>query len=144
LWRTTPIDHYYIELFGTLLAGVLAFYYLSRSHNLNDKFSLFIGIGFLVNALIDTMHVMVSLYNMDNGLFLKYFIPQTWYSGRLFLSAMLVIAIFKYNSFLPIVSNNQQKQQLSSDEAYNKDNKLPKSLLYSLVALVVYSSILAI
>ena len=144
LWRISPIDHYYIELFGTLLAGILAFYYLSRSHNLNDKFSLFIGIGFLVNALIDTMHVIVSLYNMDNGLFLKYFIPQTWYSGRLFLSAMLVIAIIKYNSFLPILSNNQQKQQVPSEGAYNKDNKLPKSLFYYLIALVIYSSVLAI
>ncbi len=59
----------------------------------NDKFSLFIGIGFLVNVLIDFLHVTVSLLNMDNILFLKYFIPQTWFAGRLFLSAMLAIAI---------------------------------------------------
>ncbi len=50
LWITSAIDHYYIEVFGTILAGVLAFYYISRSHILNDKFSLFIGISFLVNA----------------------------------------------------------------------------------------------
>jgi len=93
LWVSSPIDHFYIELFGTILAGILAFYYISRAQSLNDKFSLFIGIGFLVNALIDLLHVTVSLHNMDDILFLKYFIPQTWFAGRLFLSAMLAIAI---------------------------------------------------
>ena len=41
---------------------------------------------------------------MDDITFLKYFIPQTWFAGRLFLSAMLAIAIFKYISFLSINS----------------------------------------
>jgi len=144
-WTTSAIDHYYIELYGTLLAGVLALYYLSRSHSLNDKFSLFIGIGFLVNALIDLLHVIVSLYHIQDDLFLKYFIPQTWYSGRLFLSAMLVIAIVKYTSFSPIVSNIQEKQQQVPLGGNNntQNNKLPKSLLYYLIVLVIYSSILA-
>jgi hypothetical protein len=113
LWITSAIDHYYIELFGTILAGILAFYYISRSRNLNEKFSLFIGIGFLVNALIDLLHVIVSLLNMDDILFLKYFIPQTWFAGRLFLSTMLAIAIIKYvslSSTITSTSNPQQKQ----------------------------------
>jgi signal transduction histidine kinase len=150
LWNTSAIDHYYIELFGTMLAGVLALYYISRSHNLNDKFSLFIGIGFLVNALIDLLHVIVSLFNMDDNLFLKYFIPQTWYTGRLFLSAMLAIAIVKYTSLSSIVSKTKQKQQIttggtdtSNNNHQNKDNKLPKSLLFYLIILVIYSSIIA-
>jgi signal transduction histidine kinase len=150
LWNTSAIDHYYIELFGTMLAGVLALYYISRSHNLNDNFSLFIGIGFLVNALIDLLHVIVSLFNMDDNLFLKYFIPQTWYTGRLFLSAMLAIAIVKYTSLSSIVSKTKQKQQIttggtdtSNNNHQNKDNKLPKSLLFYLIILVIYSSIIA-
>ena len=61
LWVTSSIHHFYIELFGAVLAGILAFYYISRAHTLNDKFSLFIGIGFLVNALIDLFHVTVSI-----------------------------------------------------------------------------------
>ena len=56
---------------GTILAGILAFYYISRAHTFNDKFSLFIGIGFLVTVLIDFLHVTVSLLNMDNILFHK-------------------------------------------------------------------------
>jgi hypothetical protein len=58
-------DHFYFELFGTLLGGILAFYYMSRAQTLSDKFSLFIGIGFLVNTLIDLLHATVSLLNMD-------------------------------------------------------------------------------
>jgi hypothetical protein len=114
LWITSPIHHFYIESFGAVLAGILAFYYISRTYILNDRFSLFIGIGFLVNTLVDLLHVTVSLVNMDDILFLKYFIPQTWFAGRL-LSAMLAIAIIKYNSFSSINSNNQQ-QQMSLDK----------------------------
>ena len=121
LWVSSSIHHFYIELFGTMLAGILAFYYISRARTFNDKFSLFIGIGFLVNALIDLLHVTISLLNMDNILFLKYFIPQTWFAGRLFLSAMFAIAIFKYNSFLSVPLNTKEKQQISSNKNNNKN-----------------------
>ena len=134
LWITSPRDHFYFELFGTILAGILAFYYLSRAQTLNDKFSLFIGIGFLVNALIDLLHATVSLLNMNDILFLKYFIPQTWFAGRLFLSAMLAIAIVRYTSFLSVSSSTQQQkqqQQISSDKN-NENYKLSRLfLLYS-------------
>src|SRR5687767_12155744 len=106
LWVTSSIHHFYIELFGTIFVGILAFYYISRAYSLNDKFSLFIGIGFLVNALIDLLHVTVSLHNMHDILFLKYFISQTWFAGRLFLSAMLAIAIFKYTTFSSVQQND--------------------------------------
>ena len=116
LWVTSPLHHFYIELFGAMLAGILAFYYIYRAQTLNDKFSLFLGIGFLVNALIDLFHVLVSLLNMDNILFLKYFIPQTWFVGRLFLSAMLAIAIVKYTSFLSINSGHTTKTNIFRQE----------------------------
>ena len=114
LWVSSPIHHFYIELFGAIFAGILAFYYISRAYTLNDRFSLFIGIGFLVNALIDLLHVTVSLLNIDNVLFLKYFIPQTWFAGRLFLSAMFAIAIFKYNTFLHLLFKNRQKTKANT------------------------------
>ena len=146
LWVTSPIHHFYIELFGAILAGILAFYYISRANTLSDKFSLFIGIGFLVNTLIDLFHVIVSLLNMDDTLFLKYFIPQTWFVGRLFLSAMLTIAIVKYTSFLSIKSSKQQKQkqrQISSDEN-NENYKLSRLLLLYLIIITLFVSIVAI
>ena len=148
LWITSAIHHFYIELFGTLLAGILSFYYISRANTLKDKFSLFIGIGFLVTTLIDLLHVMVSLLNMDDILFLKYFIPQTWFAGRLFLSAMLFIAIVKYVSFSSMYSNTQQlqQQQKSSNMNTNKnnENKLSRLLLLYLIIVTLFSSVLAI
>lgn len=143
-WITSPLDHYYIELFGTILAGILAFYYISRSHNLKEKFSLFIGIGFLVNASIDLFHVIVSLLNMNDVLFLKYFIPQTWFAGRLFLSAMLAIAIVRYISLSSTnTSNKQQKQQQISSHTTNNKNKISKTLLLYLIIAALFSSIVA-
>jgi signal transduction histidine kinase len=97
-WVASEIHHFYIELFAVILAAVLAFYYIARARTLNDKFSLFIGIGFLTSALIDLLHVIVAYVAIDNPIFLKYFIPQTWFAGRIFLSAMLVIAIVKFSS----------------------------------------------
>ncbi len=146
LWVSSPIHHFYIELFGTVLAGILAFYYISRAGTFNDKFSLFIGIGFLVNALIDFLHVTVSLLNMDNILFLKYFIPQTWFAGRLFLSAMFAIAIFKYTSFLSVNSSKQQQKQQRQQASSHQNNEsiLSKSILFYLITITLFVSIVAI
>ena len=140
LWVTSAIHHFYIELFGTLLGAILAFYYISRAQTLNDKFSLFIGIGFLVNTLIDLFHVIVSFVYMNDMIFLKYFIPQTWFAGRLFLSAMLSIAIIKYISFSSYTLDT--KQQASSK--LNKEEKLTKFLLFYLVIFTLFASIVAI
>ena len=143
LWITSSIHHFYIELFGTIFAGILAFYYISRAYTLTERFSLFIGIGFLVNTLIDLFHVIVSILNMDDILFLKYFIPQTWVAGRLFLSAMLAIAIFKYTSFSSVNSDTQQKQQQISLGKKNQ-NILSLSVLLYLIIVVLFVSIVAI
>jgi signal transduction histidine kinase len=87
-------------MFAVILAAILSFYYISRYRTLDDKFSLFLGIGFLANALIDLLHVIISYNLVNDPLFLKYFIPQTWFAGRLFLSAMFAMAIAGY----PILS----------------------------------------
>ena len=144
LWITSSIHHFYIELFGTIFAGILAFYYISRAYTLTDRFSLFIGIGFLVNTLIDLFHVIVSILNMDDILFLKYFIPQTWVAGRLFLSAMLAIAIFKYTSFSSVNSDTRQKKQQQISLGKKNENILSLSVLLYLIIVVLFVSILAI
>jgi signal transduction histidine kinase len=100
LWIGSELHHFYIELFAVVLSGIIAFYYILHARNLNDRFSLFIGIGFSVSASIDLLHVTVSLGLMENMDFLKYFIPQTWFAGRIFLSSMLLIAIAKYSHLL--------------------------------------------
>jgi signal transduction histidine kinase len=143
LWVTSSIHHFYVELFGAILAGILAFYYISRAYTLTDRFSIFIGIGFLVNTLIDLFHVIVSILNMDDIVFLKYFIPQTWFAGRLFLSAMLAIAIVKYSSYLSVNSNIQQKEQQISLGKKN-ENILSLSVLLYLIIVTLFVSIVAI
>src|SRR5919112_2530812 len=115
-WVSSEIHHFYVELFAVILAAILSFYYLARAYTLNDKFSLFIGIGFLANSLIDLLHVIISYTFMDEFLFLKYFIPQTWFAGRIFLSAMFAIAIAAY----PALTSSSSSSSSSSSATISK------------------------
>ena len=98
IWISSEIHHFYIELIAVILGSALSFYYILRYRVLRDRFSLFVGIGFFISVSIDMFHVIVSYALMENISFVKYFIPQTWVAGRLFLGAMLLIAILKYSS----------------------------------------------
>lgn len=98
LWVSSEINHFYIELIAVILGAALAYYYILRSKVLEDKFSLFVGIGFFISVSIDLFHVTVSYMLIENTSFIKYFIPQTWFAGRFFLGAMLLIAILRYSS----------------------------------------------
>ena len=171
-WMTSEIHHFYVELFAVLLAAILSFYYIARAYTLNDKFSLFIGIGFLVNALIDLLHVIISYTFMDEFLFLKYFIPQTWFAGRMFLSAMFAMAIAGYPSLTTSSSSSssssaaaariskksslsssqysqsssplQQEEEEENNNNNTKKQKIPKFLVASLVILTSVSAFVAI
>jgi signal transduction histidine kinase len=147
---------------AVILAAVLAFYYISRAQTLNDKFSLFIGIGFLVNALVDLMHATISFSNIDDQIFNKYFIPQTWFAGRIFLSAMLAIAIVKYSTLTKDISSGiasihtrKQEEVLESlpPQGENKQelkeharlqNKLQITFVFILVLLASMAAAIAI
>ena len=161
-WVLSEIHHFYIELFAVLLAAILSFYYLARAQTLDDKFSLFIGIGFLVNALIDLLHVAISYTYMNEYLFLKYFIPQTWFAGRIFLGAMFAIAIAGYpilsrssftmnrkkNNSSSLANQKQDDPSSSSSQRHNaveeQENRLPKTLSAALIILTIASAALAI
>jgi signal transduction histidine kinase len=95
-WVASDIDHFYFEIIAVIFAAIVSFYCITRAYTLNDKFTLFIGIGFLTSALIDFMHAIISYNAMGDPLFLGYFIPQTWFAGRTFISAMMVIAITRF------------------------------------------------
>src|SRR4029079_4290426 len=109
LWVTSETHHFYIELIAVILGSALSFYYILRYRVLRDRFSLFVGIGFFISVSIDLFHVIVSFALIENILFIKYFIPQTWFAGRFFLGAMLLIAILKYSS----LSEREEIGQLS-------------------------------
>jgi signal transduction histidine kinase len=149
---------------AVILAAVLAFYYISRAQTLNDKFSLFIGIGFLVNALVDLMHAIISFSNIEQQVFIKYFIPQTWFAGRIFLSAMLAIGIVKYSTLTKDISSGiasihtrKQEEVLESlpPEPHKKEkqerkerarlqNKLQITFVFILVLLAAMAAAIAI
>ena len=83
---------------------------------------------------------------MNEYLFLKYFIPQTWFAGRIFLGAMFAIAIAGYpilsrNSFTmnrkknnasSLANQKQDDPSSSSSQRHNaveeRENRLPKTL----------------
>ncbi|HEX6671456.1 MAG TPA: MASE3 domain-containing protein [Nitrososphaeraceae archaeon] len=144
----SEIHHFYIELFAVILVSALAFYYILRARVLKDNFSLFVGIGFLISGLIDMLHVIVSMTLIENIDFLKYFIPQTWFAGRFFLSAMLLIAVVKYS----YASTEEDGDLVNLDEHYNiiqkinrpkntKKNIIDNSIIYILILGVLASSI---
>ena len=89
-------DHFYFEIFAVILSTIVAFYCITRDYTLNEKFSLFVGMGFSTIAVIDLLHAVFSYMAVGETYFLSYFIPQTWFAGRTFLGAMLVIAVAKY------------------------------------------------
>ena len=95
-WIASDVDHFYFEIIAVIFAAIVAFYCITRAYTLNDKYTLFIGIGFLTSALIDLMHAIISYNAMDDPFFLRYFIPQTWFAGRTFISAMMAIAITRF------------------------------------------------
>jgi signal transduction histidine kinase len=144
-WVASEIHHFYIELIAVILAAVLAFYYISRARTLNDKFSLFIGAGFLASALIDLLHVIVSFVAISDPVFLKYFIPQTWFAGRIFLSAMLVIAIAKFSSLSSSKGDEQERKEQEIKTAQKRrTKKLQKTVIVYLAILAILAASVAI
>ena len=151
-WVVSDADHFYFEIFAVILSTIVAFYCITRAYTLNEKFSLFIGIGFSTIAVIDLLHAVFSYTAVGNNEFLRYFIPQTWFAGRTFLGAMLVIAVAKY---APRVEKRNERQieeeeeeKADSIEDTNNDDiniaqvehgekKLGRSLLLSLFLLAL-------
>ncbi len=121
LWISSEIHHFYIELIAVILGSALSFYYILRYRVLRDRFSLFVGIGFFISVSIDMFHVIVSYALMENISFVKYFIPQTWFAGRLFLGAMLLIAILKYSSL-------SQREEIGQLNDINSPSNTPKEV----------------
>jgi signal transduction histidine kinase len=99
---------------------------------------------------------------MNEYLFLKYFIPQTWFAGRIFLGAMFAIAIAGYpilsrssftmnrkkNNSSSLANQKQDDPSSSSSQRHNaveeRENRLPKTLSAALVLLTIASAALAI
>jgi signal transduction histidine kinase len=124
-WVVSDADHFYFEIFAVILSTIVAFYCITRAYTLNEKFSLFVGMGFSTIAVIDFLHAVFSYIYVGNTHFLSYFIPQTWFAGRTFLGAMLVIAVAKY---APKVWQ-QDEQQTKDGEKEPQSINVPNNKL---------------
>lgn len=82
---------------------------------------MFVGIGFVTITIIDFLHAVLSFNAAGNSNFLDYFIPQTWFAGRTFLGAMLVIAVIKYAPEPPTITATNLSTLSSSQSSLRKD-----------------------
>ena len=82
---------------------------------------MFVGIGFVTITIIDFFHAVLSFNAAGNSNFLDYFIPQTWFAGRTFLGAMLVIAVIKYAPEPPTIAATNLSTLSSSQSSLRKD-----------------------
>ena len=82
---------------------------------------MFVGIGFVTITIIDFLHAVLSFNAAGNSNFLDYFIPQTWFAGRTFLGAMLVIAVIKYAPEPPAITATNLSTFSSSQSSLRKD-----------------------
>ena len=142
IWVSSEIHHFYIELIAVILGSALSFYYILRYRVLRDRFSLFVGIGFFISVSIDLFHVIVSFALIENIVFIKYFIPQTWFAGRFFLGAMLLIAILKYSS----VSQREEIEQVSDirSSSNTQEETEKKAITEKKDGIIFYISMLGI
>ena len=140
-WVVSDADHFYFEIFAVILSTIVAFYCITRAYTLNEKFSLFVGIGFSTIAVIDFLHAVFSYGAVGNTEFLTYFIPQTWFAGRTFLGATLVIAVAKYapkvgqQDVQQIEEGEEDPQGINNLHAKSGQKKLDRTLLLSLVVI---------
>ncbi|MGH9989158.1 MAG: MASE3 domain-containing protein, partial [Nitrososphaera sp.] len=142
-WVVSDADHFYFEIFAVILSTIVAFYCITRAYTLNEKFSLFIGIGFSTIAVIDFLHAVFSYGAAGDNEFLTYFIPQTWFAGRTFLGAMLVIAVAKYAPKVGQQEDGQQMEEGGEEEPHGINRlhvkrgqrKLDRTLLLSVFVL---------
>jgi signal transduction histidine kinase len=140
-WVVSDADHFYFEIFAVILSTIVAFYCITRAYTLNEKFSLFVGIGFSTIAVIDFLHAVFSYGAVGKTEFLTYFIPQTWFAGRTFLGAMLVIAVAKYAPKVgqqdgqQIEEGEEDPQGINNLHAKSGQKKLDRTLLLSLVVI---------
>jgi signal transduction histidine kinase len=127
-------------MIAVILSAIVAFYCITRAYTLREKFSLFVGIGFVTITIIDFLHAVFSFSAAGNSIFLEYFIPQTWFAGRTFLGAMLVIAVLKY---APRVGEARKEREEEPEIVYGPhsheehDDRLHTTLLYPLIILAI-------
>jgi signal transduction histidine kinase len=140
IWITTDVHHFYFEIIAVILSAIVAFYSIARAYTLKEKFSLFVGMGFVTITIIDFLHAIFSFSAAGNSIFLQYFIPQTWFAGRTFLGAMLVIAVLKYAPQVEELRKEGEGETVYDHQNHENDDRLHNTLLFPLIMLAVLAT----
>ncbi|WP_299291134.1 ATP-binding protein [Nitrosopumilus sp.] len=125
LWVVSETDHFYFEMVSVTLAVILAYYCLVRAVTFKDKFSMFVGLGFVASASIDLLHGFLTIYGPITDSVMEYFIPQTWVAGRILTALILFIGIMKFT------------RNLADNDKELKKSATVYSAIVSLLAVVI-------
>jgi signal transduction histidine kinase len=95
---STPTDHFYLEMISVIISFIIASYAILRGYAFNDKFTLFIGLGFHAAGFIDILHAIISLLSIEYVASTADFMAQTWVAGRMVMGIVILIAILKFGT----------------------------------------------
>ena len=95
---TTPLDHFYFEMISVIISFIVASYAILRGYAFNDKFTLFLGLGFHAAGFIDLLHAIISILNPESLVSTANFMAQTWVVGRIVMGIVILFAILKFGS----------------------------------------------
>jgi len=95
---TTNNDHFYFEIISVIISFIIASYAILRGYAFNDKFTLFLGLGFHAAGFIDVLHAIMSIINPEQMVSTTNFMAQTWIAGRIVIGVVILIAILKFGT----------------------------------------------
>ncbi len=95
---TTITDHFYFEIISVIISFIIASYAILRGYAFNDKFTLFLGLGFHAAGFIDVLHAVISILNNGQMVATNNFMAQTWIAGRITIGIVILVAILKFGT----------------------------------------------
>ena len=95
---TTSNDHFYFEIISVIISFIIASYAILRGYAFNDKFTLFLGLGFHAAGFIDVLHAIISIISPEQMVSTTNFMAQTWVAGRIVIGVVILIAILKFGT----------------------------------------------
>jgi signal transduction histidine kinase len=101
IWITSDINHFYFEMIAVILSAIVAFYSITRAYTLKEKFSLFVGIGFVT---ITISVVAFSFFTIFPEIVTDYSIHRPYEIPSLVLFSIALLyfytkKIYKTNDF---------------------------------------------
>jgi len=95
---TISIDHFYFEIISVIISFIIAAYAILRGYAFNDKFTLFLGLGFHAAGFVDVLHAIISIISPEQMVSTTNFMAQTWIAGRIVIGVVILFAILKFGT----------------------------------------------